>query len=358
MPINFLTPRVERLRADGAFQAVHEGGALGRFRRPVVLLSRDLCAFALFETGSLPRARRRQAARLHARTASPYLDSGAVLSRAGDDIGVWWWDMDRVGPAVAARYETVRPVLRPETQAQPTGRDWRIVKLEHGYEAQLWRGRALIASAWRLGRFDGAAWAAFTRTRRDAPPAPSEPPPAQSLPLDFDAEAFRFSPGEIGREQGAALAFGAAAATACACAAFVMGQGAQFEADAAEIEAETAEIRAATPRPAAMRALEIDRQTLTAYREIEERTNPLSAAGAAIGITAFHDLTPTAIDVDEDQLTLTLPYVAAQNVDALVAEFEGSGYFHDVRPRTDQVSRTLVFEMKIREAAPPLGADG
>jgi ribonucleoside-diphosphate reductase alpha chain len=49
---------------DGGFDAGHEGGALGRMlRRPVVLLARDLCAFALFETAGLPKARRRQAAR-------------------------------------------------------------------------------------------------------------------------------------------------------------------------------------------------------------------------------------------------------------------------------------------------------
>jgi len=56
MRLDFLTPRVDRLRADGAVEAVYSGALLGRlFRRPVMLLSRDLCAFALFETAGLLR---------------------------------------------------------------------------------------------------------------------------------------------------------------------------------------------------------------------------------------------------------------------------------------------------------------
>ena len=56
MQLDFLTPRVERLSADGAIDVVHPGGALGRvLRRPVLLLARDLCAFGLFQTAALPR---------------------------------------------------------------------------------------------------------------------------------------------------------------------------------------------------------------------------------------------------------------------------------------------------------------
>ena len=44
--------------------------------------------------------------------------------------------------------------------------------------------------------------------------------------------------------------------------------------------------------------------------------------------------------------------------DSLIADFEGSGYFYDVRPRTDSQNQKLVIEMKTREAAPPLTAGG
>lgn len=51
---------------------------------------------------------------------------------------------------------------------------------------------------------------------------------------------------------------------------------------------------------------------------------------------------------------MTLPYAAGRRADELVAEFEGSGYFFDVRPRTDAAAQSLIIEMQIRQAAPPL----
>src|SRR5690606_37656970 len=146
------------LSADGALSVVHAGGAIGRvLRRPVLLLARDLCAFGLFSTAALPRRRRRQAAMLHARLAAPYLRAGSALSKAGDDYGVWWWDAARVEALLAAQEGlTGAPVLTPETLAQPRGEGWRIVRLMQGYEAQLWRDKALVASAWRRDRYDPA----------------------------------------------------------------------------------------------------------------------------------------------------------------------------------------------------------
>jgi hypothetical protein len=347
MRLDFLTPRIDRLRADGALEAVHSGAFMGRlFRRPVVLLARDLCAFALFETAGLPKNRRRQAARLHARTASPYVAGGAALVKAGDDFGVWWWDLARVAPMVAGRGNVA---LRPETLAQPTGRDWRIVKLERGYEAQHWRDGALRASAWRLAKYDEAAWVAFARTQRDAPVEPPRtPPPAETLPIDLAGEAFSLARAEITREQAIGLGLGGLALVSASIFALVLGQTVQT----------IAEIQAATPRQADTMALEGERRRLASFREIESRTNPLSAAGAAIGVIAIHDLTPLALDAQEDVVTVTLPYDAVRIADDLVAEFEGSGYFFDVQPRTDAAGQRLIIEAKVREAAPPLSPGG
>ena len=117
--------------------------------------------------------------------------------------------------------------------------------------------------------------------------------------------------------------------------------------------------RAAAPYPEsefdidAAWLLDAERRRLAAYAEVEAQTNPLSAAGAAIGIVAFHDLTPTALESESGTLTMTLPYSAVSLADTLIADFEGSGYFYDIRPRTDAQNQRLVIEMKIREAAPP-----
>lgn len=356
MQFDFLTPRVERLLADGRWMQVHPGGPGGRLRPPVVLLARDLTAFSLFEAANLPRSRRGQAARLHARTGSPYMVSSSTLVKSGSNFGVWWWDAETVNALVSARYGARAPLVRPETLAQPPGVGWRIVRLEQGYEAQLWRERRLIASAWRRERFDVASWGAFTRLQRGAEDAPETPPAAQTLPIDFSAPAFAVSASDLSQEQLIGIGAGAVALTAIGLSLFMMGQGARLASEADEIEKETAQIQAATPRAAQMGGLEADRRKLAAYAEIEARTNPLSAAGAAIGIVAFHDLTPTALAAQSETLTLTLPYTAVAVADTLIADFEGSGYFYDVRPRTDAQNQRLIIEMKTREAAPPLTA--
>ncbi|WP_313105309.1 hypothetical protein [Brevundimonas sp.] len=356
MQLNFLTPRVERLSADGAIDVVHPGGAVGRMlRRPVLLLARDLCAFGLFQTAALPRGRRRQAAALHARVAAPYVRSGSSLSKAGGDFGVWWWDADRVDALLAPRAMTARPLISPETLAQPRSEGWRIVRLKLGYEAQLWRGKALVASAWRRERYDPAAWSAFVRLQRAAETVPENPPSPADPPIAFEnRDAFALAPVELTREQ-LALVIGGGAAFASLCfGAFLFGQGYQVSKATDQIEIKTAEIRAATPRAAAVRNLDASQKKLIAYRQIEEQTSPLSAAGAAIGILAFHDLTPTSVNAETETLSFTLPYAAIDKIAALVDELESSGYFHDVQPRADGTAQTLTLEMKVREAAPPL----
>lgn len=356
MQLNFLTPRVERLSADGAIDVVHLGGAVGRMlRRPVLLLARDLCAFGLFQTATLPRGRRRQAAALHARIAAPYVRSGSALSKAGDDFGVWWWDADRVDALLASRAVTASPLISPETLAQPRGEGWRIARLKLGYEAQLWRGKALVASAWRRESYDPAAWSAFVRLQRAAEVAPENPPAPADLPIAFDnREAFALAPVELTREQLALLGGGGVALASLCFGAFLFGQGYQLSKDTAQVELKTAEIRAATPRAAAVRNLDASQKKLIAYRQIEEQTSPLSAVGAAIGILAFHDLTPTSVNAEPEGLSFTMPYAAIDKIAPLVDDLESSGYFHEVQPRTDGTAQTLTLEMKVREAAPPL----
>lgn len=355
MQIDFLTPRVDRLRADGTIEPVFDGGALGRLRRPVVLLARDLCTFALFESAGLPSNRRHQAAVLYARSASPYLISGSALVKASSDFGIWWWDLERVATLISGQYRT-DPVVRPETLAQPRGLSWRIVKLDHGYEAQLWRNKGLIASVWQRDRFDPIAWARFVSLQRNAPPASGSPPPAETLPVATDSEAFSFSAAQISREQAVVIA-GSGFALVVACfIALMTGQGLKLASDAEAMENETALMRIQTARPEASRAKEADRRKLAAYREIEQRTNPVSAAGAAIGIVALHDLTPSSVDAGEDTLTVTLPYSAVEVADSLVTDFADSGYFTDVEPRTNASNQTIIFEMKVVTGAEPLTA--
>lgn len=356
MKIDFLIPSIDRLQSNGAIENVHPGGALGRFRRPVLLIARDLCAFSRFETSSLPKARRRQASRLHARVNSPYVVSGAVLVKAGEDFGIWWWNLEQLGPEVAERYARGRVAIRPETLAQPTGAGWRIVKLQNGYEAQFWKDGALVASALRKERFDVSSWTAFVRLQRGADSAPDAPPPAETLPIAYNSEAFAPGWAEITRAQAMGMAAGGFAIVTTCAAAFLLGQGVQLGQRADRLVAEAAELRAATPRASAVQAIELNRQKLAAYQEVESRTNPLSAIGAAIGVLALHDITPSALDASDEGIRVTLPYVTLIKAEELVTEFQNSGFFRDIEPRTDAANRTLIIEMKVIEGASALSA--
>lgn len=356
MHLDFLLPRVDRLAADGTTEVLHNGGLLGRLlRQPVTLLARDLCSFALFEAANLPRHRRRQAARLHARLSAPYLHSGYTLAKSGGDYGLWWWDEERLTPLVQALPGGAKRVLVPETLAQPKWQSWRIVRLRQGYEAQLWRNQSLIATAFRRDRFDAPSWSAFVRLQRAAEEAPALPPAPLDLPIAYsNREAFAPPPIELNREQSAWLAGGAAAVACLSLGAYFYGQGATLAEDGLELEQQTQAIRASTPQPEAVRDMDTNQKTLIAYHQIEGRTNPLTSAGAAIGILALHELTPDVVDAKDGSLSLTLKYQDLPLIEELVEDFETSGYFYEITPRADAAAKSLILDMKVRESAEPL----
>lgn len=356
MRLPFLTPSAERVSADGRVEQVHEGGSLGRLRPRVSLLARDLCAFQLFEAGALPRGRRRQAALLFARTASPYVVGGMVIVPAGQDYGVWWWDLERVSALLPGQAGAA--IVRPETLAQPAAEGWRIVRLTKGFEGQLWRGGRLLASSWRLQPFDAASWLAFARLQRDGADAPPTPPTPVILPIADDSEAFSLSGLEMSPRQAAIATGGAAAFAVLLGSLFLFGQGLRLADQRKTLEEEVATLRAGLPAAASAQAQDVDRRRLATYAEIEGRTNPLTASGAALGILALYEIEPIALEADVETLTLRVPYAAIENIDELVSEFETSGFFYDVEPRTDVGTATLTIAMKIRSAAAPLGSPG
>lgn len=357
MQLPFLTPSVDLIHADGSIESVHPGGGIGRLRPRVLLLARELCAFQLFETSALPRGRRRQAARLFARTASPYIASGIALARAGQDFGVWWWDLDRLISRVPA-LATKRFVVRPETLAQPGGDGWRVVKVSHGYEAQLWAQGGLVASAWRRQPFDAISWGAFVRLQREELEAPTSPPTPVVLPVAADSPALSLASVEVTPQQ---LAIGLASVVALAgvfSALFFAGQGLRLADNRRAVEAEVAEIRAATPTATQSAELQQARRALTAFAELESKTNPLTASAAALGVLALHEVEPSSLETDAETLTVTLPYGALESIDEIVTELETSGYFANVEPRTDAATQTLTITMMVRPDAPPLVPPG
>ena len=357
MRLPFLTPSAERVASDGKVERVHDGGSLGRLRPKVLLLARDLCTFQLFEAGNLPRGRRRQAAMLFARTASPYVVAGMVIVPAGSDFGVWWWDLERVS-SLSPNISTSASVVRPETLAQPVAEGWRIVRLSNGFEGQLWRGRRLLASVWRLQPFDAASWMAFARLQRDGSDAPTAPPTPVILPVADDSEAFSLSGLEMSPRQAAIAVGGATTFGIVLASLFLLGQGLRLADDRRDLEREIQTLQASLPAAGNARTQDADRRLLAAYAEIEGRTNPLTAAGAALGIVALYEIEPMGLESDAETLTIKIPYAALDSIDELVGEFETSGYFYDVEPRTEVATQTLFIAMKVRSAAAPVGAAG
>ena len=183
-------------------------------------------------------------------------------------------------------------------------------------------------------------------------------PTVQSLPLSFSAPAFALSPNDLSREQLAGVIVGVVAFTCLSLAVLFMGQGSRLAEESKAIEAQAAVIQGATPRSSGTNDLEHDRRKLIAFAEIENRTSPLSAMGAAISIASYHDISPTSLEAEQGSLTMTLPYSSVNLADVLIADLEQSGYFYDVRPKTDAANQRLVIEMKTKDGAEPLSVDG
>lgn len=331
-----------------------EAGTLGRLRPPVLLLGRDLCSYALFDPGALPRGQRRRAAAIYAHANGPYLETGSLVLPTGKSLGIWWWDLARVQQAILARYGRLRPVVRPESLAVNRGLGWRILSIARGYEAQLWADDTLKVSTWRKTRFDDRAWSDVTRLHSAGEPAPESPPTPLVLPVNIEGQAFGLSSVEISRDQALVLGAGVIAMAAAVASLYLLGTVFGLKSETRDVARQTVEIVAATPAVGGAGSGRADDARLAAFQAIARETSPLTAAGAALGAVALYDLSPTALNAEIDTLSMTLPPAAAEKLDELVAELEGSGYFADIRPRIEPTTRNLIIEMTVIGDQPPL----
>jgi hypothetical protein len=355
MPRSFLSPPIELLTAEGRFEALGEGGA--PWRRPLVLLARELCSFERFESPGGARAPTLQAARLYARANSPFLSPGTLVRRAEAGYGIWWWDRERVGPWLARRFGAADVAAAPETLAQPPGAGWRIVRLASGFELQAWRGKALVASAWRRAPPDAADWSAFARQLRGAPePPPATPPPAQTLPIAGDFGLGGVSGLELTPALAAGLAAGGAAVVLAGASAFWVGQGLRLSTLAGGLERQAeAERAAVAPRTDDTAAA----QRLAAFNALADRPDPLAGLSTALEVLRAHGVAAKSFAVDGPVLTVTAPYAALGKVDAISVALAQTGDFQDVRPLPDSAAGVIKIELTMRgaEAGSPPGPD-
>lgn len=353
---SFLAPRVDRLDPDGEIRIAAPAAALGRFLPPLLLISRAHCTFQALTLRGLSRREARRAADLHAVGAAPYARAGHVVVAGNPETAVWFWDEERIAARAAIHYGRTRPLIRPETLAQPPGDGPRIVKLEGGYEAQAWVGDRLVASAWRRDRFDSLAWRNFIRAA-GLEEVSERPPEARTLPMALTLDLLRPAGRLDARRALPALAAGVAGLLVLAVL-FLAGQALRLEADTRRLVAETGALEPAPADPAAVAASRRLRAELAAFEDAAARTSPLSAAEVVVGISALHDLTPSRLDIDGAEVELALPYSALARTRELTADFMDSGYFETVRPRPNAEARELVFLLELKPGLPPLSADG
>lgn len=341
----FLSPRLERLDADGGLTTVSEGST--PFLPPVALVDRRLCVFERFATPATGRSAK-AAARVYGRTAAPFERSAFVMTPCPGGYGLWWWDADQVDGLLGARFSRGLPATAPETLAQPAGVGWRHVRLQGGYEAQRWEGGRLVASAWRPTAFDDGSWSNFTRTAVEpGEEAPERPPAAQTLPTVASPELIA-----IGARGGSVENYGQIAAVfavglSLGLGAFFGGQAWRLDGLAERAEAETA-LLAATQPAGDLARLRTQLAQLDSFANLLDRPDPSASLAIAVGVLQLYGVPPLSFGADAERVRIELPYSALGIAPELAGQFAAAGGFRDVRISTTGNRSGVLFEM-----APP-----
>ncbi len=340
------------LTPDGRFETVEAGGALAP-GRPEVWLARPMCAHQFFDPGAARGAAAWAAARLHARSAAPFVSAGALVERSGGGFSVWWWDRDRVEPALVERFGDRPPAAAPELFLPPLGDGWRVLRSGDGFEAQFWRDGGLIGSLWRRTPFDRADWQAFTRVQPGAADAPADPPAAV---VGFRAPFPRRNAAGPALSSGQLLRAAPAAATLLllTATAFWLGQGLKLRSEGRELARLAAAERLSAPPtvPGADTAA----RRLAAFSALSSRPNLVAALSVATRILRLYGVGVEAVDAQDDRMDLTLPYSALNGVDRIARDMEASGMFTDVRPITNASDRTIRLRMRLTGRPDPAQA--
>jgi hypothetical protein len=351
----FLSPPLKRLTLDGRLEPLESlGGAA--WRRPVIVLARELCLFSLFDPRAARGAAAMAAARLHAAAAAPFDVAGWLVRRSGGRIVIWWWDQARVSALLGPAFARAPPILAPESLAQAAGDDWRIVRTATGFEAQLWNAGDLVGSSWQRRPFDAAAWSTFVRvqppTQRAAPIEPPNPvSPAPARPSGLGSAGWR----DVSATDWARAGVAGGAVLLVLLAAFWLGQGLRLRSQSQALEAQALAERGIAPvqEAGARDDTQQAQHRLSGYRALAGRPNPIAALGAATPILRLYGAPVQGVDAEGDYLTLTLPYNTLDRIDRVAADLRASGAFVEVRPTTDAARRVILLRLKATSAVNP-----
>lgn len=337
-----------RTRLQGRFLFLSADNALidqqGRPTRSVpddttIVLSRGLCRFEYIARGNATSQRNADAAALiAARTRAPFENSQSLVLKAGTGHVVWWWDAKAVAGAIHAVRPRAIVKYLPETVLVPPADGWRHLACVDGYEAQYWKGGALVASSWRRRPLDDAQWNAFVAGIRNAYPPASKPQPV-TVKLD-PARAKRLprakEPGEIVREiEKGILAIAGLALIAAGC---IYARALRYDLEASSVSREVASLRLQAPE--AVAPAETD--AILKLAEYQTRPPPL-VAGAAFLETAFkHSANVESWLIEDQKLRAIITADPNVPLDTLAADLEASGWFAEVSPDRPEPRRFLI----------------
>ena len=200
----YFSPRLAPIHADGSLAETPPAASL---KPTIYVLSRAVCSFSRVRIAA-KNAKARAAAKLGVAFRQGYADPQTRLVRDPDDplqAGVWSWD----GDLQMETGETAAGVrLLPETFAREGFDDGaRILRCIDGYEGQVWRNKALIASRWWPKTPTDRDWQQFLRAAQASTgletlhaPEPVDAPFRNDLPLvDPDPASLKitFAPARV-----------------------------------------------------------------------------------------------------------------------------------------------------------------
>lgn len=255
----------------------------------VYVLSRAVCSFSRIRIAA-KNAKARAAAKLGVAFRQGYADPQTRLVRDVDDplqAGVWSWD-GAFETETGAHAAAIR--VLPETLAREGYDDGaRIVRCIDGYEGQLWRKSALIASRWWPKTPTDRDWQQFLRAAQASTdvnalqaPTPIEAPFRSDLPLvDLEPANLKitFAPARV------------AAGVALVLVALASFHGAQYLTHKSVAATRSAQIEDALSENSA--AIQARSTALTAAGQIEKLATIGSAQPAALAFLGVASEIPT-----------------------------------------------------------------
>jgi hypothetical protein len=342
----FQLPRLRLMTGDGRLELTELPAS--RINRAALILSRERCHFDSFEHGAtLDKRQAIAAARLRAENSGPFLNNGYLITRKGDQFGIWWWDSDWVAEKLLAADESADVAVFPEPIFYDAAEGARILALSSGYEAQLWQDGFLIADLWRRRKFTEDSWADFLRT---APPLLDRDkalPSVQHLVLQPSSSYRRTVVSSWSQERVLTFAILTAAVMLICISAFLFGNGLNLNQQATRTSAEIASIRRAAPVKVVNKK---EMESITTFQEDTSGPDPLTLLACAQRILTPFGFKIETFTADRHVISIDLPEEAVSGVDLLASELVHSSCFSAVEPKLDHASKKLELRLIVRRA--------